>query len=175
MLSSIGRRIVTEYQHHEVWFAVGTVVLLGFLAYVPLMHKFGFYRDDWYMLWAGRAFGSQGIIDLFTFDRPLVGYIYSGAYRLLGENPLHWQIYSLIIRTIGALGFLWLLRRLWPGHKIETTTAAILFFIYPGFLQWPNANTKSNHLTTYTPAILSICLTVAAAQTRKNGRKIFLL
>jgi hypothetical protein len=91
----------------------------------------------------------------------------------LGENPLHWQIYSLCIRTIGALGFLWLLRRLWPGHKIETTTAAILFFIYPGFLQWPNANTKSNHLTTHTIAILSICLTVAAFQTRKIGWKIF--
>ena len=174
MLKSIARRIVTEYQRHEACFAVGTVLLLGFLAYVPLMHKFGFYRDDWYMLWVGRAFGPQGIIDLFTFDRPLVGYIYSGSYQLLGENPLHWQIYSLCIRTIGALGFLWLLRRLWPEHKIETTTAAILLFIYPGFLQWPNANTKSNHLTTYTLAILSICLTVAAFQSRKTGRKVIL-
>lgn len=172
-MKSIGNRIVNGYQRHGAWFAVGTVLLLGLLAYVPLMHKFGFYRDDWYMLWVGRAFGPQGIIDLFAFDRPFVGYIYSRSYQLLGENPLHWQIYSLCIRTIGALGFLWLLRRLWPGHKIETTTAAILFFIYPGFLQWPNANTKSNHLTTHTIAILSICLTVAAFQTRKIGWKIF--
>ena len=173
IMKSIGNRIVNGYQRHGAWFAVGTVLLLGLLAYVPLMHKFGFYRDDWYMLWVGRAFGPQGIIDLFAFDRPFVGYIYSRSYQLLGENPLHWQIYSLCIRTIGALGFLWLLRRLWPGHKIETTTAAILFFIYPGFLQWPNANTKSNHLTTHTIAILSICLTVAAFQTRKIGWKMF--
>ncbi len=173
IMKSIGNRIVNGYQRHGAWFAVGTVLLLGLLAYVPLMHKFGFYRDDWYILWVGRAFGPQGIIDLFAFDRPFVGYIYSRSYQLLGENPLHWQIYSLCIRTIGALGFLWLLRRLWPGHKIETTTAAILFFIYPGFLQWPNANTKSNHLTTHTIAILSICLTVAAFQTRKIGWKIF--
>ncbi len=173
MLKSIGNRIVNAYQRHEAWFAVGTVLLLGLLAYVPLMNKFGFYRDDWYMLWVGRAFGHQGIIDLFAFDRPFVGYIYSGSYQLLGENPLHWQIYSLCIRTIGSLGFLWLLRRLWPGHKIETTTAAVLFFIYPGFLQWPNANTKSNHLTTHTLAILSICLTVAAFQARKIGWKMF--
>lgn len=173
MMKSIGNRIVNGYQRHEAWFAVGTVLLLGLLAYVPLMHKFGFYRDDWYMLWIGRAFGPQGIIDLFAFDRPFVGYIYSVSYQLLGENPLHWQIYSLCIRTIGALGFLWLLRRIWPGHKIETTTAAILFFIYPGFLQWPNANTKSNHLTTHTLAILSICLTVAAFQIRKIGWKVF--
>ena len=174
MSKSIGRRIATEYQRHEPWFAVGTVLLLGFLAYVPLMHKFGFYRDDWYMLWAGRAFGSQGIIDLFAFDRPFVGYIYSAIYQLLGENPILWQVYSFSLRIIGALGFLWLLRRLWPEHKIETTTAAILLFIYPGFLQWPNANTKSNHLTTYTLAILSICLSVAAFQSRKTGRKVIL-
>ena len=132
MMKSIGNRIVTGYQRREAWFVVGTVLLLGLLAYVPLMHKFGFYRDDWYMLWIGRAFGPQGIIDLFAFDRPFVGYIYSASYQLLGENPLHWQIYSLCIRTIGALGFLWLLRRLWPGHKVETTTAAILFF----YLSW---------------------------------------
>ena len=171
-MKSIGNRIVNGYQRHEAWIAVVTVLLLGLLAYVPLMHKFGFYRDDWYMLWIGRAFGPQGIIDLFAFDRPFVGYIYSASYQLLGENPLYWQIYSLCIRTIGALGFLWLLRRIWPGHKIETTTAAILFFIYPGFLQWANANTKSNHLTTHTLAILSICLTVAAFQIRKVGWKI---
>ncbi len=174
MLKSIGRRIVNEYQRHEACFAVGTVLLLGFLAYVPLMHKFGFYRDDWYMLWVGRAFGPQGIIDLFAFDRPFVGYIYSGSYQLLSESPILWQVYSLSIRVIGALGFLWLLRRLWPEHKIETTTAAILLFIYPGFLQWPNANTKSNHLITYTLAILSICLTVAAFQSRKTGWKMIL-
>lgn len=171
-MKSIGNRIITLYQRHEAWFGAGMLLLLGMLAYTPLMHKFGFYRDDWYMLWVGRAFGSQAIIDLFTFDRPLVGYIYSGSYSLAGENPLHWQIYSLSIRTIGALGFLWLLRRLWPKHEIETTTAAILFFIYPGFLQWANANTKSNHLTTYTLAIISICLTVAALQSKKTPWKV---
>ena len=166
-MKSIARRMITQYQRHEAWFAIGSLLSLGLIAYAPLMRRFGFYRDDWYMLWTGRAFGSQGIIDLFAFDRPFVGYIYSLSYQLLGENPLYWQIYSFAIRALGALGFLWLLRRLWPEHKIETTSAAILFFIYPGFLQWANANTKSNHLTTLTLAILSICLTTAAFQTRK--------
>jgi hypothetical protein len=172
LMKSIGNRIGPVYQRHETWFSVGVVLLLGMLAYTPLMNTFGFYRDDWYMLWAGRTFGAPGIIDLYAFDRPFVGYIYSGVYRLLGENPLHWQLYSLSVRTIGALGFLWLLRRLWPKHKIETTTAAILMFIYPGFLQWANANTKSNHLTTYTIAILSICMMVAAFQSRKIRWKV---
>lgn len=171
VFKSIGRRIVTCYQRREAFFATATLLLLGLIAYAPLMSKFGFYRDDWYMLWTGRAFGPPGIVDLFTFDRPFVGFVYSISYRLLGENPLSWQIYSFTIRAIGALAFLWLLRRLWPEHKLETTSAAIIFFIYPGFLQWANANTKSNHLTTLSLAILSICLTVAAFQTRKLRRK----
>ena len=65
MMKSIAGRLATQYKRHETWFAVGTLLLLGMLAYLPLMHKFGFYRDDWYMLWTGRAFGPQGIIDLF--------------------------------------------------------------------------------------------------------------
>ena len=172
-MKSVGGRIVTLYQRHEAWFAVGILLAFGLLAYTPFIHKFGFYRDDWYTLWVGRTFGPQAIIDLFTFDRPFVGYIYSGSYRLLGEYPLNWQIYTLGIRTIGALGFLWLLRRLWPEHKVETTTAAILFFIYPGFLQWANATTKSNQITTYTLSILSIYLTVAAFQAKKIRWKVF--
>jgi hypothetical protein len=172
MMKSIGNRFVTLYQRHETWFAAGILLAFGLLAYTPFIHKFGFYRDDWYMLWAGHVFGPQAIIDLFTFDRPFVGYVFSGSYRLLGENPLNWQFYSLGLRTLGTLGFFWILRRLWPGRKIETTTAAILFFIYPGFLQWANATTKSNQLTTYTLAILSICLTLAALQSKKNQSKV---
>lgn len=173
MLRSITDRMRKSYQNHEAWFAVGVVLVLGILTYTTHIGKLGFYRDDWYSLWVGRAFGPQAIIDLFTFDRPFVGYVYSLSYRLLGENPLLWQIYALGIRTIGALAFLWMLRRLWPDHKIETATAAILLFIYPGFLQWANANTKSNQLTTYTLSILSNSLTVAALQARKIHWRVF--
>lgn len=172
MIKSLSDRIRSAYQRNETWFNLGIVLVLGILAYTPFMNKFGFYRDDWYMLWVGRTFGPQAIIDLFAFDRPLVGHLYSAVYQLLGEYPLNWQIYSFVIRIVGALGFLWILRRLWPGYRFETTTATILMLIYPGFLQWANANTKSNHLTTYTLAILSICLTVAALQASKKNRKV---
>lgn len=172
MLNSIRSRIATRYQRYEIFFAIGLMFLLGLLAYFPFASQLGFYRDDWYVLWTGRTLGPNSIIDLFTFDRPLVGYVYSFVYRLLGENALLWQIYSLSVRTVGALSFLWLLRRLWPRHKIETMTAATIMFIYPGFLQWANAMTKSNQLTTYTVGLVSLSLTVAALQSRKRGWKI---
>jgi len=172
IMKRIYLRLVAEYERHEPWFAYGTMLILGFISYTPLLHKLGFYRDDWYILWAGHALGPQSIIDLFAFDRPLVGYLNAGSYRLLGEDPLSWQLYSFCIRTIGALAFLWLVRRLWPRHNIETSTAAIVMFLYPGFLQWANANTYSNHITTYTLGVLSICLTAASLQATKKGLKI---
>ena len=172
MLEKLRTRLSTRYQKNELLFAIGIVLALGLLAYVPFAHHLGFYRDDWYVLWSGRALGPNSIIDLFTFDRPLVGYIYSLVYRLLGENALLWQFYSFTIRTIGAFSFFWFIRRLWPGKKVETTTVAVLMFVYPGFLQWANAMTKSNHLTTYTVALISIALTVAALQSEKRSWRL---
>ena len=172
MLEKLRTRLSTRYQKNELLFAIGIVLALGLLAYVPFAHHLGFYRDDWYVLWSGRALGPNSIIDLFTFDRPLVGYIYSLVYRLLGENALLWQFYSFTIRAIGAFSFFWFIRRLWPGKKVETTTGAVLMFVYPGFLQWANAMTKSNHLTTYTIALISIALTVAALQSEKRSWRL---
>lgn len=172
MLEKLRTRLSTGYQQHELLFAIGLVLVLGLLAYLPFANQLGFYRDDWYVLWSGRALGPNSIIDLFTFDRPLVGYIYSIIYRLLGENALLWQVYSFTIRTIGALSFFWFIRRLWPDKRVETTTAAVLMFVYPGFLQWANAMTKSNHLTTYSVALISISLTVAALQSEKRPGRI---
>ena len=172
MLEKFRQLLTTKYEEHEFFFAIGVVLALGMLAYLPFANQLGFYRDDWYVLWSGRALGPNSIIDLFAFDRPLVGVIYSIVYRLLGENALLWQIYSFTIRTVGALSFFWLIRRLWPSKKVETTTAAILMFVYPGFLQWANAMTKSNQLTTYTIALVSIALTVAALQSKQRSWRI---
>jgi hypothetical protein len=172
MLETLLARINARYGKREFLIATGFILLLGILAYLPLANQLGFYRDDWYVLWAGHAFGPKRIIDLFTFDRPLVGFFYSAIYSLLGENALLWQIYSFSLRAIGALSFFWLIRRLWPGHKTETMTAATLMFIYPGFLQWANAMTKSNQLTTYTVSLLSVAFTVATLQAIRRSWKI---
>ncbi|MGD2163192.1 MAG: hypothetical protein PVG04_08865 [Anaerolineales bacterium] len=172
MLAKLRTRLTNRSQKYELLFAIGVLLALGLLAYMPFANRLGFYRDDWYVLWSGRALGPHSIIDLFAFDRPLVGYIYSTVYRLLGENALLWQIYTFTIRLIGALSFFWFIRRLWPSKKVETTTAAVLMFVYPGFLQWANAMTKSNHLTTYTVALVSIALTVAAMQSKQRSWKV---
>jgi len=46
--------------------------------------------------------------------------------------------------------------------RVFTTTAAILFTVYPGFLKGPGVVTFSNHLLAYALAIYSILFTVVA-------------
>jgi len=150
------------------WLAsLGLLLLLGLLAYGPSLAQLGFYRDDWYVLWAGAVRGPQAIITMFSIDRPLVGHLFARAYGWFGESALAWQVYSFGLRWLTAALTLVLLRGLWPTRRIATTAAAAVVLLYPGFLQQPNAMTFSNQLTTYAAAILSITLTMLAVRSRR--------
>lgn len=141
------------------------IILTGLMTHGLQIMDFGYYHDDWYFLWAGFTEGTDTIRALFLLDRPFMGVIYAFDYLLLGNHPLAWQIYILFWHILGALATLWLLRMLWPQQRSATFGAAILFVIYPGFLQLPNASTFQNHLFGYTIAIISIALTVKALRT----------
>ena len=144
-----------------------TVVTYGFM--IP---KLGFYRDDWYMIWAAQAYGSEGIMDLFKSDRPFVGILYAFHYSFLGQSVINWHIYALFVKLIGGFSAYWLLRMLWPEKRYEATFAAMLFMIYPGFTQQPNAALFINLLLAHTTATLSLALTVYVERTEKLLKKI---
>jgi hypothetical protein len=155
--------------------AIGLITIVALLAYAPLLGRLGFYRDDWYQIWAGDTLGPGSIITLFSIDRPVMGYLYAAAFRLLGDAPLGWQVYAFGLRWTGALGALWLARRLWPRQPVATTSIAVLFLVYPGFLQQPNANTFSNHLFGYTAEILSLALMVESFRPAPPPRRVGLI
>jgi hypothetical protein len=71
------------------------------LAYGPLLPWLGFYRDDWYQLWAGTTLGPRSIITLFSIDRPVMGYFYAAAFSVRNDSALAWQICALFLRWLG--------------------------------------------------------------------------
>jgi len=156
----------------ETVVALGAITLTTLLSYGVLIPQLGFYRDDWYMLLAGQTEGAQGIIHLFAIDRPLIGYIYALDYAVLGSSVIGWHLYALVLRLLGSIGFFYLLRAIWPGKKFETTIAALLFAVYPGFLQQPNAATFVNLLLGYDLAIFSILATILAVKTESRWKAI---
>src|SRR5258708_28818238 len=156
----------------EGWVSSLLLSLTTLVTYGPLISQLGFYHDDWYFLWTGQAQGVSGIIALFQTDRPLIGWIYALNYMLLPATPLAWQIYGLGERLLGVLGFFWLLRLLWRDRKVETTLMALLFAIYPGYFQQPDATTFSNLLLAEAAVLFSFTCTVKALRSTSLWGKL---
>ncbi len=148
------------------------VLLMAALAYLPLIGQHGFYKDDWHMIYSGDAFGWNRVAYAFESDRPLMGKIYAREFIILGDSPLAWQAFALALRAASALGFAWLVHLLWPKRRLEVTAATVLFIIYPGFLQQPNANTFQNHFMGYTGAIFSIFFALLALRAPRWWQKV---
>jgi hypothetical protein len=87
---------------------------------------------------------------------------------------LGWHLYALFLRLLASVAFFFLLRAIWPEKKFETTIAALLFAVYPGFLQQPNAATFKNLLLGYDLALFSILATVQAVKASSTGKRILL-
>ncbi len=159
----------------ELVFALCVISIVTILSYGVLIPQLGLYRDDWYMLLAGQTGGASEIINLFTIDRPLIGYIYALDYSVLGNSVLGWHLYALFLRLVGSFAFFFLLRTIWKEKKIETTIAALLFAVYPGFLQQPNAATFKNLLLGYDFALFSILVSILALKAKQNWKKVLLI
>lgn len=148
------------------------LLAMAALAYLPLIGQRGFYKDDWHMIYSGDAFGWNRVAYAFESDRPLMGKIYAREFIVLGDSPLAWQVFALGLRAASALGFAWLLHLLWPKRRLEVTAATVLFLIYPGFLQQPNANTFQNHFLGYAAAIFSIFFALLALRAPRWWQKV---
>src|SRR5581483_5715689 len=167
--------IIKKLKISEIHWAIGLLAIVTFLTYGVLITRLGFYHDDWYFLWTGQFQGLSGIISLFQIDRPLIGWIYALDYVVLPATPLAWQFLGLLERFAGILAFLWLMRILWPGQKIETMIATLLFAVYPGYLQQPNATTFSNLLIAEAAVLFSFVFTLKALRADSTLRRASLL
>ena len=156
-------------ENQSRWATAGSLLLIALVTIVTygfMIPKLGFYRDDWYMIWSAQAQGAQGVINLFKIDRPFIGILYALDYSLLGNSAINWHVYALVVKLLGGFALYWLLRMLWPERRLEATFAALLYTVYPGFYQQPNAALFINLLLSHTAAILSLALSVYALKVK---------
>lgn len=113
------------------------LLIFTLAAYIPMAAKMGFYWDDWPMLWFKITKGAEGFASAFESDRPFLGYLYQLTATFLSNNPLEWQIITVILRWLIALAFWWTIRQLWPERKQEVFWISLLLAVYPGFKQMP--------------------------------------
>ena len=170
------KRTYLSFEKRNLVLGLIGLIILAVLAYAVHIGRLGFYRDDWYMVWAGTLLGADEISTLVLFERPVRTLFYEAAYSLIGNNVLGWHLTALVLRLGSAAAFLWILRQVWPRQNVATMLMASLFLIYPGFLQQPNAFLFSPNYFALLLASLSIGLTVSAMSTdNKFGARVKIL
>ena len=156
------------------FFSILLLIFVSAIAYLPLVGKFGYFNDDWYLMYAASAYGPHSFIPIFSVDRPGRALVMIPAYLLFGGNPLYYNLSAYVFRVLGALALLWCLNMLWPGKRTATTLMSLLFLIYPGFLSQPNAIDYQSHIIGLAAALSSIALMVKAISIESRLNKAIL-
>jgi hypothetical protein len=128
-----------------------------FIAFGLVITNLGFYQDDWHHLYFGHTLGLARLWDMFLYDgRPFAAYLYMAGFKVLGFQPLHWQISTLLIRFLTVL-FAWLLfSAIWPAYKRSAAWAALLFAVYPLFKVQALSVAYTVHWTGYLLYLISL-------------------
>lgn len=158
----------------EFLLSILLMALVSAIVYLFFVPRFGYFNDDWYLMYAAGARGTSVFWGIFAVDRPLRALVMIPAYTLFGANPLYYNLSAFLFRLLSGISFLWVLRMLWPEKKQITLWMALLFLLYPGFLSQPNAIDYLCHLTGLAAGMFSIGLTIQAVQASSWPRRIFL-
>ena len=147
------------------------LTLIAAFIYLPFVFQFGYYFDDWYIMFAAGARGVEAIREIYSIDRPAGALLMSPLYTLFGANPLFYNLSAFVFRVASALGVWILCVRMWPRARSVAFITALLYLIYPGFLSQPNGITYQYYLAGLASAIWSVALTVQAVITTQRSHK----
>lgn len=140
------------------WAFPAALLIVGLVSFAPFIAQLGVYWDDWPSLWFLHFYGPASFPQAFAIDRPVQGWLFVLTTRLLGESMLAWNIFGILARWAAALAFYWTLIRVRPEWKTSATWAAILFLVYPGFLQQAIPITYSHQFVIYAAYLASLGL-----------------
>lgn len=156
---------------HPFWASSLLLLVLAALTYLPNLGGFGFYKDDWYLMYSARINGPEFFTVIFAGDRPARAPLQYVLYTLFGENLLLYHLSAYIYRVVGAIALWRTINMLWPALKRVSLLVSALFLVYPGFLSQVNAVDFQAHLFSLMMAMLSVMFSLHAwLETRAISR-----
>ena len=149
--------------------SLGLLTAILFLSHGLLIGQLGFNWDDWFWLLVGRLQGLSGFFESTSIDRPLMGLYTAASYTFLGLRPLGWHLLVWVGRWLAVILFWWGLRGLWPHRRLETTMIALLFAVYPGYLQHPLPVCSTQQYIALILSLFSLGAMVWARRIKQRG------
>ncbi len=147
------------------------LTVIAALVYLPFVFQFGYYFDDWYIIFAAGARGAEAIREIYSIDRPAGAFLMNLLYGFFGANPFLYNLSGFAFRVAGAVGVFALCATVWTQRRAFAFTTALLFLIYPGFLSQPNGITYQYYLAGLAAATWSMALTARAILSDKLSAK----
>ncbi len=142
------------------------VCLLAFGLQIPWL---GYYWDDWPGAWFLHRLGPAGFTQVFSVDRPALGWLFMLTTALIGKSTLGWQLLGVLARWLSCLALWRLLRAVWPERITQATWVTLLFAVYPGFKQQHIAMTYSHDWLIMAGFFLSLTLQIWAVRKLLRG------
>ncbi|MCD6475377.1 MAG: hypothetical protein J7K85_03810 [Anaerolineaceae bacterium] len=161
-----------KLENNKEIIAILLIVVISCLAFLPFANQTGYFLNDWHPL-AGKLTGASPF-SMWTHERVGVGLLYQMTYPIIGDWLFGWQLFTLSMRILSTLAFYWLLRIVWPEKRVFALSAALIFAVYPGFMEQSISLTFSNHFISYSACILSVIFTLLAFKSDKIKRLLFL-
>jgi len=151
------------------------LVLLGvtLLAYGLQLGRMGFYWDDWQVIFLARLNRPEVWWTYYLSDRPFSIWTYLATLPVLGVVPLRWQLFTILLRWLTALGMWLALRGVWQRRPAAVGWMALLFAVYPGFSQQSISVAYSQHFISY--ALFSGSLAAMVLAVRRPRRQALAL
>src|SRR3972149_6027711 len=154
----------------SAWAFPLTALALTVLAYGVLIPWLGFYWDDWPKAWFQHLLGPQGFPQVYSSDRPFLGYFYLLTTPWIGQRPIAWQLFGLVTRWLSGITLWWTFRQLWPRHSRQVAWVALLFLLYPGFDQQWISLIYSHFFALLAPSVFSLGGMIRAARTPARAK-----
>jgi hypothetical protein len=149
------------------WTVPAFLALLCFFSFGILIPGLGFYWDDWAKILVYRLQGPAYYWPYYVGDRPLSAWTHLVLTPILGVKPFAWQIFTLAMRFLSALGLYYLLVLLRPNFRLPAAMAAGIFAVYPLFGQQPIAVTFHQQWMQFALIIASFdCMVLSIRSTR---------
>jgi hypothetical protein len=162
-------------QSTTILLTTGLILLIAALCYLLLARRFGFYNDDWYLMYGGISRGKDAFTPIFAIDRPFRGVFMAWLWELFGPNAYLYSLSGFFLRIVAAIGVYWMVRLVWPERPRTAGLVALLTAVYPGFLSQPQPIDYQSHLAAYAGAILSIALNIQAIRSPRLWKKALLI
>lgn len=151
------------------------LTILAIVTYMLWFNKFGYYADDWYMIYSGIKFGAVRFFDVFASDRPFRGQLQYILYTIFSTNITAYYVLSVIIHLLAAISLWWVLLLIWKDKWVQITLSAAVFLIYPGFLEHPNAFDYQAHLFALLFMLLSIGFSIKVFTSNPLQKAVFFI